>query len=344
MGSITQTSEELLHRDGTLNVWPPTMVPSFNMHHARQRGVDMNLLIRTIGGLGDLITAEPAIRYAIKNFKCAVSIETFAPEIYRHLEFNQIFQSDANDALKGLADQDKFFTFKTMYDPDELHAEFLAHLMIQRVDYHTLAMWRCQIPIAERCIELYPNEGEKSAADEIDHWGDVIIHAGETWPTRTFPVEWWQKVIDGLIHIGLRPVLIGRHYIPGRGVVAVDRRGCLDLVDKLSPMQTIAVCQKARVVLTNDSAPLHMAASGRAWIGFLSTVNYAEHVMHYRNGGQFGWRMKNFSKGCVFESFDKCPNRLGGMNFSEGDISSFLCDPWDLVSFASDKMVQEDGE
>jgi hypothetical protein len=314
---------------------PPAMVPSFGIVAARQKGVDMNILIQTWGGVGDTITAEPAIRFAVENFKCAVSIETSFPELFRHLSFNQVFNC-GNELPKQAVDRSKFLIFKSVYSPEELHAEFFCHMGVHRVDYHTLAMWRVQIPTKDRQIKLVPNADETLKAERlIDPDTDVIVHAGRTWPSRTYPQEWWQRALQRLIKKGKRPVLIGSQTaITDRGVVELDGHGCLNLIGQLSLLETTAVLHRAHCLLTNDSAPLHMASSGNAFIGFLSTANDGEHIKHWRQG-TFGWRMQDFAKGSVYTNiFNPCPNRLGEFDFANHDVSKFLCEPEELSDWA----------
>ena len=58
-----------------------------------------------------------------------------------------------------------------------------------------------------------------------------------------------------------------------------------------------------------------MAASGDAHIGFVSTVRHPDFVMHWRLNShgfnQFGYKMKDFARGCMWTANELSPVRNG---------------------------------
>lgn len=323
---IHKTTNEPLNKDGAVNL-PAMMIPSFRMLRAREMGVENNFLIRTHGGLGDVICAEPAIRWALNNFKGAeITLDTYFPELFGHLELKEI-----NDTKKRLPEYDKYIVFDTLYTEEVIHWEFIAHMFTQVVDHHSITMWKSQLPIADRCIVLHPSmENYEGARFLLNPTTDIVIHAGRTWQSRTVPSWFWNEVISNLVSAGARPVLIGKESLALVGNLKVDTDGCLDLRDKLSVMETVALLHEARVVLTNDSSPIHMAASGDAHIGFISTVKHPEFITHWRKNevgeAQFGWRMKNFSSGGVWQLINMCPNH--GQQIKVDVVDQSLVDGW----------------
>ena len=105
----------------------------------------------------------------------------------------------------------------------------------------------------------------------------------------TFPKAFWDKVINRLCDRGLTPILIGADADDNRSTVDVDASRCLDLRNKLSLTESVWFLQNATVLLTNDSSPLHMAASGDAWIGYIATCKHPDMITHWRRG-RWQWR------------------------------------------------------
>lgn len=320
---------QILTPDGKLKtddagiMMPPIEIPSFRTHVAIQKGVEKNILIRTMGGIGDYITAEPAIRYAINKFEGSnISVATECPDLFGHLKLAKLY-----DLMRETPKWEDYLVFKSLWDPEHLHGEFVAQMLVQCVDYSSISMWRCQLPVADRSIVLIPSEKDNDLAKElINPETDIVVHAGRSWPSKTFPESWWNDVIAEIIRLGFRPVLIGFDFATDRGAVSVNAEGCLDLRNKCSRMQTVAILQRTRVFLTNDSAPLHMAASGDAWIGLVSTAKHPDFVTHWRNG-QWGWRMKSMGRGSLWDVCNLCPSFAEKVDFGTGEIEKYLPDP-----------------
>jgi len=110
--------------------------------------------------------------------------------------------------------------------------------------------------------------------------------------------------------IGRVPVFIGQtkenwELLPGR--VAVDLR------NKLLLDEYLWLVQKCDTIVTNDSSPIHIAATGTGKIAFIPTCRRPEFLTHYRmvNGrSQLGWRMRAFYREPMWEHFFHIPNTL----------------------------------
>lgn len=340
MGVIQATDQKALDTidpNGTLVV-PAMEVPGFRLQVAVNRNVQHKLLLCTGGGIGDYITAEPAFRYAFKTFQnCEFSLLSQAPEFFRHLPFKEVFDERKGEKPEMM----DYLVLRSMPEHEGLQCEFLTQLWTHCVDYASLNLFRFQLPNCEKQIYLKPNVDEERIADLINSNTDILIHPGRTWQSRTFPKWWWDKVIKTILEADFHPVLIGSpaNAEGDRGTVDVDTTETLDFRGKLDFMSSVAVCQKARVLLTNDSSPLHMAASGNAWIGLVSTARHPDYVTHWRHG-IWGYRMQNHSKGGVWETYNVCPNQLTGVNISvcdEEKLISWLPDPVEYAQWAVDK-------
>lgn len=314
-------------------------LPSARTQMAVQDGVERSLMFHTWGGLGDQVCAEPAMRYAMKHFHgCKFSLASEQPDVFQHLKFDKVF-----DLAEVTPNWDKYFVFKTIHPTTHIQWEFMSHMLIQAVDYCSLNMFRLQMPIADREITLFPRDPQPHVAAAIDKVPYAVIHAGRHWQTKTFPKWFWDKVLSILIKKGVRPVLIGANTDDNRGTVDVNPEGCVDLRNQTSVNDMMWVLKNAPVVLTNDSSPLHIAAAGRAHIGFIATCKHPDYITHYRQG-LWGWRMKNFGQGGIWDYQNYCPNVTQQIEVDKVDpaiLESWLPDPDYYASWAAEMAFVE---
>lgn len=315
-------------------VFPGTVIPGFRTQLAVEKGVEKNLLFKTWGGLGDQICAEPTLRHAIKMFKgCDISLATEKPELFRHLKFKRVFDLNQERPV-----YENYLVFNTIVPPTDIVWQFMSHMLTHCVDFPSLCALRCQLPVAEREVRLEPQEPtEKCDVPK----NAVFVHAGRHWPSKTFPKAWWDEVLANLLLEGCTPVLIGGDSDDNRGTVSVETVGCIDLRNKISINDSIWYLKKAKVLLTNDSAPLHMAAAGEAWIGFVATCKHPDFISHWRRG-EWSWRMKNFGLGGVWEIIDNCPNKEQEVTaefVEESQLKQWLPDAKELSKWASEKAL-----
>jgi hypothetical protein len=316
---------------------PMMMHPLFRVEYAIQNGVEKNLLFRTWGGIGDQICAEPTLRYALKMFKgCNISLASEAPEMFSHLKFDRVY-----NLKQETPDYDKYLLFDTITPPDDSNMVwlFFSHMLTNCVDFPSLCALRLQLPVADKEIILSGIEPASLAAEtKRKLHGNIFIHPGRHWQSKTFPKTFWDRVIIGLKSRGVTPVIIGADADDNRGTVDVDASGCIDLRGKLSLCESIWALQGASVLLTNDSAPLHMAASGNSHIGFVATCKHPDLITHWRHG-KWQWREKNFGKGGIWDHVDFCPNKGEKVEAEFVDpalLESWLPNPFEMASWAVD--------
>lgn len=314
-------------------------LPSFRYLLGAERKTLRNILIQSPYALGDCVCAEPTIRYALKAFKdCSVSLITPFPELFYHLPLKEIMNPNVQKP-----DWDKYYVLKCYYAGDELQSEFVQNFNMAIGDYIATCVFKGQIPVADRNVRLEPNVSNMPQIEIAPN--EVIIHAGRHWASKTFPKKWWDAIIYGLLAKGAKPVLIGANLEEGkRGFVEVDATNCTDYRDKLHILQTVSLLQRASVVLTNDSAPLHIAASGNAHIGFLSTVRHADFITHWRpdemGKNQWGYKMHDFALGTMWQNGDVSPLKNGSKYdvIDQKTLISWLPEPSEVVDWAVQKL------
>jgi hypothetical protein len=316
-------------------VLPLMQIPTFRTSLAIQNGVHKNLIVKTWGGLGDQICTEPTLRYMLKHFTdCKISLAAELPELFSHLKFHKVF-----DLKESTPVWENYLVFQTITPQTDLTWEFMSHMITHCVDFTSLCALRCQLPNAEKEVILKPLADAVKMADLKIPENAIYIHAGKHWQSKTFPKDFWDSVLNEILLRGGKPVLIGANTDDNRGTVDVDTSGCLDLRNKLSVLESIWLLQRAKVLLTNDSSPLHMAAPGDAWIGFIATCKHPDYITHWRKG-EFGWRQKNFGKGGIWDIINHNPNAESEVTaeYVKPEIlRSWLPDPSEFAAWAVSK-------
>lgn len=315
---------------------PAIMIPSFRAEAAVQNKTSNKILFKTWGGLGDQLCAEPTIRYALNHFKgCEISLASDQPEFFQHLKFKRVFDLKDKDVRPN---EENYLVFETICTPQHLTWEFFSHCLTHCVDFPSLCALRMQLPIPDREVRCEPRSPSRLTDGAISELlaGTVFVHAGKHWPSKTFPKDWWDAVLAEIRRGGAVPVLIGADADDNRGTVDVSTEGCIDMRNKLSIEESIWFLQRAKALLTNDSAPLHFAATGDAHIGYVATCKHPDYITHWRKG-VFGWRMKNFGSGGIWDLADYCPNENKTIlvdQVEEELLRSWLPDPEVFAAWA----------
>ena len=249
------------------------------------------------------------------------------------------------DEKSSKPDYGKYLLFETITPPDDSNLvwQFFSHMLTNCVDFPSLCALRSQLPVEDREIFLV---GE-TPKPEIWDFGyppnrAVFVHAGKHWPSKTFPKDWWDDTLAELIDRSLKPILIGADTDDNRGTVDVDISGCIDLRNKLSIPETIFILQRAKVLLTNDSSPMHMAASvdplqesttGFCHIKYIATCKHPDYITHWRKG-KWQYREENLGLGGMWDLVSNCPNQDDKVTVDIVDekiLRTWLPDPGDVA-------------
>lgn len=297
----------------------PNQVPSIRMANAKAHGALNNLLFVVGGGLGDRICAEPTIRWVRERWpNVDVSLCCDTPQVFRHMVFRNVFLTAAE------VDSTKFLPVYTY--ALGLANEFFNANLLNGVDFASVSAARGTLPPQARRVRMEPpapGPSKFQLLSIVKESRAVIVHVGASWASRTFPGEFWDKVVLALSKQGLLPILVGKK--PAR--VSNPGNMALDWTEQLSLDEYLWVCKHAANVVTNDSSPLHAASTGRGKIAFIPTCRRPDLLLHEREGG-WGWRMRAFHGEPMWTLFDYCPNDMSAICVSsvpEGrQIEDFL--------------------
>jgi len=245
-----------------------------------------NILISVTAGMGDQLCSEPAIRHVEKIYPEAnIFVATHFPRLFEHLDM-PIFNYDQ---WKGI--QDAVLTMHTCPDDEQSDHKF-SHVLFHPTDFASMSMIKRTIPNMDKTIKLKVDVDD--VASVIDMLKNkpynkkmVLIHPGKWWPSKTFPIEWWQDIIDKLsekLYVGI----IGKTIDDKQGYLPVKcPDNGYDFRDITSLGELIALISLSKVLVTNDSSPLHIGGAFDNWIVTFPTCKHADHILPFRNGTQY---------------------------------------------------------
>ncbi len=274
------------------------------------------------GGLGDQVNAEPAIRYlAAQVYPGAdIRVSTHWPELFGHLGLPVYHHGTF------VPEPDTPYHQRlTLPDPTTLTWSVVSNLLCHTVDYCAIALLRRTLPMDDKQVRLPVDPVAVSTLWErlalvhlvppMDLAGVVVVHAGRHWETKTFPLPWWQAVVDGLAAAGYRVCLIGKNEdepADKRGYVPVGcPEGGIDLRDSLPLAELIALLAQAPLLVSNDSAPVHIAGAFDNHIILIPSCKHPEHVLPYRHGSVW-WKAKALYTRLCLDDVSSQPTAVEG--------------------------------
>ena len=310
------------------------------------------ILISAVGGLGDHATAEPIIRFLISQHPDAdIRIAAHWPRMFAHLGV-PVYPHNTFPA-------EGYKHVWTLPDPRSHLMQAACFLLCHMADFHALAMLQRQLPMADKEIRLGVTDEDRQALAEKMGKSDfpkgsltsplVAVHAGKSWKSKTFPLEYWQQVVDGLAAAGLTIALIGKSasHLAGdnTGLVPVAcPKGGIDLRDQLGLGELFALLEAAPVLLTNDSSPVQMAGGFDNWIVMLATIKHPDLVFPYRRGTT-NYKTKALYKKLLMDELAFDPLSPVGMqvDIDVPDFAPYLPDPATVVAEVARIMNNELG-
>jgi lipopolysaccharide biosynthesis glycosyltransferase len=269
-----------------------------------------NIALIVTGGMGDQIAAEPVARYIKERLykNDNVIITTNWPTIFKHLEL-PTYTHDQKISEPG-----KYYKMHTLRNPEHILWNFMAHTLVHAVDWASICATRLQLPLDKKQIKLtYDLKDLVSLTEKIGITNlleTVIIHPGRGWDSKTFPADVWQSYID-ILKEEYKVIVIGKRISKEQGVVEVSTEGCIDLIDKLSIEELIAIISQSKVLITNDSAPVHIAGAFDNWIGLIATCKHPHYILPYRNNSMYH-KAFNLEESDMYNDYNHQPTQING--------------------------------
>lgn len=247
-----------------------------------------NIYILADGGIGDVVAVEPVARY-------------LAYDLFR--EENILIRTPWVPALQHLVDPDRVKVvhtskiipdwIKSMFYPISLYpkgddeaAKVMTHMLCHPTDFASISAFAGQIPAKDKTIQLMTQKMDHEIEERLRNC--VIIHAGKSWQSKTFPKQWWQTVSDMIQSEGFDVALIGKDSggQGSTGFLPIAANNALDLRNKLNMSEFFRAIELAPVTISNDSSPVHVAGAFDNWLGVIPTVKNAYNILPFRKGSQ----------------------------------------------------------
>jgi hypothetical protein len=187
----------------------------------------------------------------------------------------------------------EFNTHPTIYDKDnEFGTSFgnvAPHPFVNAIDWVSMSCINRQLTKEQKQIKVAYSEDALENVKKLCPNPEelILVHPGRGWETKTFPVSWWQEIIDTLDERGYKVGIIGQEVNKEHGYVPVicPPNG-IDLRDKTTIPEMIALIAKAPVVITNDSSPVFIAGAFDNYLIAMPTCKHGDMLMPFREGRQ----------------------------------------------------------
>jgi len=263
-----------------------------------------NILVRVSAGMGDQLCSEPVIRY-MRDYvypEANLMVVTHHPRLFQHLKipvYDYKTWNGINDALLIL---------DTCPD-DKTSKHDLSHAMFYPVDFSALSTIKRTIPNKHKQIKLGIEFNDIQYIKSLisDNFKEekplIAIHAGKWWPSKTFPIKWWEEIINGLDN-DFNIILVGKTLSDQQGYLNITPPPrCLDLRDRITLGEYLTVISLCDITLTNDSSPTHVAGAFDNWIVVIATCKQPDHILPWRNLSQY-YKTKALYKKLLIEDLE----------------------------------------
>ena len=239
------------------------------------------IVVVVSGGMGDQVDAEPTLRYLNEIYKDSTEIVITChwPRLFEHLNHKIIEHSENIQTVP-------FYKMHTFNDPTTVTYSVISNLLCHTVDYCSICALQRVLPLENKIIKLEKthNDDEEllKTLDGFDLSKAVLVHPGRHWDSKSFPKEWWQKVVDG-ISKKIPVCLIGTDEHENRGAYQLDLpENSINLIDRTTIGTLISAVSIAPILVSNDSAPVHIAGAFDNWIVLIPTCKHPDHILPFR--------------------------------------------------------------
>lgn len=269
-----------------------------------------NILINVgANRVGDNICAEPTVRHIVENTKDAnLAVVAVYPDVFQHLADKVgVYRFDEYDRDP----EQPYLLINT--SPSELDEskKYIECNYMNMVDYTSIVSIKKVLTDAEREIRLPVTAAGLAEAMEVAGCSLtdlVLVHPGKAWASKTLPSEFWNKVVKGLSEtlapMSLKVGVIGADLSLGRGTVDIDLPdNVIDFKNLLSLQGLFALLSKAKILVSNDSGPIHAAGAFENWIVMIPTCKHPDLLLPIRHGSK-DWKTVSLYKKLIVPDFD----------------------------------------
>lgn len=280
------------------------------------------IFVWSFGGLGDVICAEPVLRFiretAYPVSEADIYVMTRNPELYEHILNIRLGEKYPEGEFDAIYEMNTHFI-----EHGQFHA-IVPHSLAHPVDWISMAIMGRQLTNDQKTIHLQYDEEALNEVKAIypEPENLTLVHPGRGWETKTFPQQWWEDVIEGLKKSGHKVGIIGKEVNEKHGYVNVSGKDTIDFRDKLSLKGLIALISKAKILITNDSVPVHIAGAFDNYIILIPSCKHPDRILPYRNGTQY-YKAKAIFKKILDDDHLVTPTSMVGWKMGGWQIGTF---------------------
>ena len=191
-------------------------------------------------GIGDCLCAIPILRKLRRSHGDASEVVLFThlPQLFAHCPYvDRVF------AITDEVERTRYEQVVMLFDPSSK----LPYPLMDTIDYMSIPVGLGQLSFREKRLEYFPSE-----RDDAERF-DVVLNTSMTWPSRSWPLEHWQKLADALRSEGCSVAVVGKDWYSAADQmrkISQSLHGCVDLTNRLSLDQTYFTIAKAGLFVT----------------------------------------------------------------------------------------------
>jgi len=213
--------------------------------------VDRIIVMKT-GGLGELMRIRSWL--SLERYDVIIDAHNVIRSnlLFHTLSAPKKFQLRKSDLKKLLLIRGKTNFYGTAVSQSGRYRELARRLGVDlRETFEELVVPETAVRGAERAL----------ASSHVSSGRLIAFAPGARWGTKRWPEECYAELISEVSRLGYHAVIIGGldDAAANARVARMSNRAPLDLTGRLSILESAAVLKRSGALVTNDSAPLHLA-------------------------------------------------------------------------------------
>lgn len=191
-------------------------------------------------GMGDCLFAQAVIKVLKKRSDYVFDLFTRRPELFKACPYvERVFPLDEARVKAYPHQTTRVFELQK-----------LPHWLMDTFDFISIPLGLGGLSFRERQLEYFPTEPDEARAF------DVVLNTSMTWPTRSWPLENWQRLAGELVSRGLSVAVVGKDIqsaADGMTKRSPELQGVVNLTNRLSLDQTYYTLRKAGLFVTGQN-------------------------------------------------------------------------------------------
>lgn len=249
------------------------------------------LVILNALGMGDALCFTPALRKLYQAYGRKISIQSNYQFLFQnnpYVDKNFSFSDNVN-----LNEYEIFSCFEQEMYGKKYNA--LTYKKNHCADVRRSCAFDLGFDLIkeEMKLDFFPNE---NCVYDIKSLGNYIcLHTTSNWKNRTWSEENWQNLVNLLENLNINIVVFGKDYeemvFDGSKIIKKcflpNGKNIIDFTNDGSSLSDLwYLINSAKMLVTSDSGPLHLAGTTDTWIIQLGSARNPEFSAPYRNGSQ----------------------------------------------------------